>query len=69
MIERHPDNVAAALMGGFVASYLRELDPSAMQGVPASESLLDIALSQQVPQPPVVPSCHCQGKSCSSYTI
>ncbi|ORE06770.1 homoserine kinase [Rhizopus microsporus var. microsporus] len=53
MIERHPDNVAAALMGGFVASYLRELDPSAMQGVPASESLLNIALSQQVPQPPV----------------
>jgi homoserine kinase len=53
MIERHPDNVAAALVGGFVASYLRELDPSAMKGVPASESLLEIALSQQVPQPPV----------------
>ncbi|RCH95194.1 hypothetical protein CU098_002623 [Rhizopus stolonifer] len=53
MIERHPDNVAAALMGGFVASYLRELDPNDMKGVPASESLLDIALSQQVPQPPI----------------
>ncbi|CAO3619388.1 unnamed protein product [Mucor fragilis] len=53
MIERHPDNVAAALIGGFVASYLRELDPSAMKGVPASESLLEIALSQQVPQPPL----------------
>ncbi|KAI9253192.1 hypothetical protein BY458DRAFT_549906 [Sporodiniella umbellata] len=53
MIERHPDNVAAALMGGFVASYLRELDPSTMQGIPASESLLDIALSQKVPQPPL----------------
>ncbi|KAI8076263.1 hypothetical protein BDF21DRAFT_342560 [Thamnidium elegans] len=52
MIERHPDNVAAALMGGFVASYLRELDPKDMEGVPASESLLEIALSQQVPQPP-----------------
>ncbi|CAG8528027.1 5200_t:CDS:2, partial [Acaulospora morrowiae] len=25
MIEHHPDNVTAALMGGFVASYLREL--------------------------------------------
>ncbi|KAG2195422.1 hypothetical protein INT47_002861 [Mucor saturninus] len=53
MIERHPDNVAAALMGGFVASYLRELDPKDMEGVPASESLLEIALSQQVPQPPL----------------
>lgn len=53
MIERHPDNVTAALMGGFVASYLRELDPSAMKGVPASESLLEIALSQKVPQPPL----------------
>jgi homoserine kinase len=53
MIERHPDNVAAALMGGFVASYLRELDPEAMKGVPASETLLDIALSQKVPQPPL----------------
>lgn len=53
MIERHPDNVAAALMGGFVASYLRELDPSAMKGVPASESLLEIALTKKAPQPPL----------------
>ncbi|KAG0172746.1 hypothetical protein DFQ28_007454 [Apophysomyces sp. BC1034] len=52
MIERHPDNVAAALMGGFVASYLRELDPKDWEGVPASESLLEIALSQNVPPPP-----------------
>ncbi|KAI8367652.1 homoserine kinase [Radiomyces spectabilis] len=52
MIERHPDNVAAALMGGFVASYLRELDPEDVKGVPASESLLDITPSQDVPQPP-----------------
>jgi homoserine kinase len=25
MIERHPDNVAAALYGGFVGTYLNEL--------------------------------------------
>ncbi|PLW11207.1 hypothetical protein PCASD_21616 [Puccinia coronata f. sp. avenae] len=27
MVERHPDNVAAALLGGFIASYLSELSP------------------------------------------
>lgn len=55
MIERHPDNVAAALMGGFVASYLRELDPKDMEGVPASESFLDGVVDKNValPQPPV----------------
>jgi homoserine kinase len=41
MVERHPDNVTAALIGGFVGSYLRELDPSATQAasVPLSEVL------------------------------
>ncbi|CAI2174169.1 212_t:CDS:2 [Funneliformis geosporum] len=41
MIERHPDNVAAALMGGFVASYLRELDPKDFEApvIPHSETL------------------------------
>jgi homoserine kinase len=41
MVERHPDNVTAALVGGFVGSYLRELDPSATQAasVPMSEVL------------------------------
>jgi len=41
MVERHPDNVAAALIGGFVGSYLRELDPAATQAasVPLSEVL------------------------------
>ncbi|KAI9467971.1 MAG: homoserine kinase [Benjaminiella poitrasii] len=55
MIERHPDNVAAALMGGFVASYLRELSPEQMKGVPESETaLLNNAVAQRaVPQPPV----------------
>ncbi|KAK3116154.1 hypothetical protein LTR53_003763 [Teratosphaeriaceae sp. CCFEE 6253] len=41
MIERHPDNVAAALYGGFVGSYLKELDPEAMKRkeVPLAEVL------------------------------
>lgn len=41
MVERHPDNVTAALVGGFVGSYLRELDASAMEAaqVPLSEVL------------------------------
>ncbi|CAG8610496.1 16722_t:CDS:2 [Funneliformis mosseae] len=41
MIERHPDNVTAALMGGFVASYLRELDPKDIEApvIPHSETL------------------------------
>ncbi|KAI8137433.1 hypothetical protein BJV82DRAFT_646881 [Fennellomyces sp. T-0311] len=53
MIERHPDNVAAALMGGFVASYLRELDPEVTKGVPESETFLDDVMSKTYPQPPV----------------
>lgn len=41
MVERHPDNVAAALYGGFVGTYLNELDPEAMarKEVPLSEVL------------------------------
>ncbi|KIM62197.1 hypothetical protein SCLCIDRAFT_120085 [Scleroderma citrinum Foug A] len=41
MIERHPDNVTAALIGGFIGSYLRELDPAATVAsqVPLSEVL------------------------------
>lgn len=27
MIERHPDNIAAAMLGGFIGSYLNELGP------------------------------------------
>ena len=58
MIERHPDNVAAALYGGFVGTYLRELSPSdlARKEIPLSEVLpapaggLDTGL--QPPQPP-----------------
>jgi len=41
MVERHPDNVTAALMGGFVGSYLRELDAAAtsVTSVPLAEVL------------------------------
>jgi len=41
MVERHPDNVTAALVGGFVGSYLRELDRAATEvaSVPLSEVL------------------------------
>jgi homoserine kinase len=41
MVERHPDNVTAALVGGFVGSYLRDLDAAAMEAaqVPLSEVL------------------------------
>ncbi|THU90741.1 homoserine kinase [Dendrothele bispora CBS 962.96] len=41
MVERHPDNVTAALVGGFVGSYLKELDEAdaAAASVPLSEVL------------------------------
>lgn len=59
MIERHPDNVAAALYGGFVGTYLRELDPIDMTRaeIPLSEVLPTpaggINTGLQPPQPPV----------------
>lgn len=41
MVERHPDNVTAALVGGFVGSYLRELSEEDMgaASVPLAEVL------------------------------
>lgn len=59
MIERHPDNVMAAMMGGFVGSYLRELDPrdTERKEIPLSEVLpepaggVDTGLSP--PEPPI----------------
>jgi homoserine kinase len=41
MVERHPDNVTAALIGGFVGSYLRELSREATEAaaVPLAEVL------------------------------
>ena len=61
MVERHPDNVTAALVGGFVGSYLRELDSVAMQAaqVPLSEVLPEYpveageAWGRDPPSPPM----------------
>jgi homoserine kinase len=41
MVETHPDNVAAALYGGFVGTYLNELSPedTARKEIPLSEVL------------------------------
>ncbi|ORZ24626.1 putative THR1-homoserine kinase [Absidia repens] len=55
MIERHPDNVAAALVGGFVASYLRELSPEDMEGIPESESLLELGWNKNIKCIAIVP--------------
>ncbi|KAE8833459.1 hypothetical protein PTNB73_05153 [Pyrenophora teres f. teres] len=44
MEERHPDNVAAALYGGFVGTYLNELSPQ-------DTERLEIPLSEVLPQP------------------
>ncbi|KAI9677656.1 MAG: hypothetical protein M1817_006611 [Caeruleum heppii] len=44
MIERHPDNVAAALYGGFVGTYLNDLDA-------AATSRKEIPLSEVLPEP------------------
>ncbi|KAI9727176.1 MAG: hypothetical protein M1828_007377 [Chrysothrix sp. TS-e1954] len=58
MIERHPDNVAAALYGGFVGTYLNEL-PAAdteRKEIPLSEVLPEpaggIDTGRQPPEPP-----------------
>ena len=59
MIERHPDNVAAALYGGFVGTYLNELQPSdlARKEIPLSEVLPEpaggIDTGLMPPEPPV----------------
>ncbi|KEQ97126.1 hypothetical protein AUEXF2481DRAFT_28233 [Aureobasidium subglaciale EXF-2481] len=57
MIERHPDNVAAALFGGFVGSYLKDLDEEDMKRkeIPLSEVLpapaggVDTGLTPPIP--------------------
>ena len=59
MIERHPDNVTAAMIGGFVGSYLRELDPEDMERkeIPLAEVLPEpaggIDTGVKPPQPPL----------------
>ncbi|KAE8148228.1 homoserine kinase [Aspergillus avenaceus] len=44
MIERHPDNVAASLFGGFVGTYLNELKPEDI-------ARIEIPLSEVLPAP------------------
>uniref|UniRef100_A0A060T8N9 Homoserine kinase n=1 Tax=Blastobotrys adeninivorans TaxID=409370 RepID=A0A060T8N9_BLAAD len=44
MIERHPDNITAAMMGGFVGSFLRELSAADMERV-------EIPLAEVLPEP------------------
>lgn len=44
MIERHPDNISAAMMGGFVGSYLRDLSAAEMERK-------EIPLSEVLPEP------------------
>ncbi|KAI1439179.1 GHMP kinase [Xylaria sp. CBS 124048] len=44
MIERHPDNVGAALFGGFVGTYLKPL-------APADVARVEIPLSEVLPAP------------------
>lgn len=59
MIERHPDNVMAAMMGGFVGSYLRELPEEETQRkeIPLSEVLPEPAggvdTGNAPPEPPI----------------
>lgn len=44
MVERHPDNVAATLYGGFVGTYLNELNPEDM-------ARAEVPLAEVLPQP------------------
>lgn len=60
MVERHPDNVTAALVGGFVGSYLRELseDDIKAAAVPLAEVLPEFppdAGPDWGPNPPQAP--------------
>ena len=58
-VERHPDNVAASLFGGFVGTYLNELKPEdvARKEIPLSEVLPapagGINTGKQPPEPPL----------------
>lgn len=53
MVERHPDNVTAALCGGFTGSFLRMLDPSelAPSSIPLAEVLPAYPANAGPPKP------------------
>lgn len=56
MAERHPDNVAAALYGGFVVTFLNELKPEDMarRDIPKSEIIPD-NIAQEINEKPSKP--------------
>ncbi|KAI0995115.1 Homoserine kinase [Podosphaera aphanis] len=60
MIERHPDNVAAALYGGFVGTYLNVLSPAdiSRKEIPLSEVLLSPAGGVDTGMAPPEPPCN-----------
>lgn len=49
LIERHPDNIAAAMLGGFVGSYLNELSPEETEAK-------SVALERILPKYSVTPA-------------
>lgn len=53
MVERHPDNVTAALCGGFTGSFLRTLDPTELS--PASIPLAEVLPAYPANAGPPVP--------------
>ena len=53
MVERHPDNITAALVGGFTGSFLRTLDPSELS--PASIPLAEVLPAYPVDAGPPLP--------------
>ena len=55
-MERHPDNVAAALYGGFVATFLNELKPEDMarRDIPRSE-IIPENIPQEINETPSKP--------------
>ena len=60
MVERHPDNVAAALYGGLVCTYLNELNPEDASRLVLSERASwpaadDVAFRMEVPLSEVLP--------------
>lgn len=64
MVERHPDNVTAAVVGGFTGSFLRTLSPSELSpsSIPLAEVLPAYPANAGPPlpgqaEPPQPPVC------------
>ncbi|KAI3404911.2 ERG11 [Candida oxycetoniae] len=54
MIEKHPDNVAAAMLGGFVGSYIREEEES--EGIPSNVEYFQYNWNKKIKCIVIVPS-------------